>query len=57
MNGSLLIFALALLGYIPLAAVLLYVWWKYGKGEPGVSIARVIFLAGSFALIFFMITV
>lgn len=57
MEGSLLIFLLALVAYIPLAAVLLYVWWKYGKGERGVSIARAVFLAGSIGFIFYMITI
>ena len=56
MDGSLLIFILALVAYIPLAIVLLYVWWKYGKGEHGVSVARSVFLAGSFFLIAYMIT-
>ena len=57
MEGSLIIFLLTLVTYIPLAIVLLYVWWKYGKGEIGVSIARAVFLAGSFALIFYMINI
>ncbi len=57
MDAPLIIFALTLLAYIPLACVLLYVWWKYGKGEVGVSLARVIFLAGSVGLLFLMITV
>lgn len=57
MEGSLIIFLLTLVVYIPLSAVLLYVWWKYGKEEAGVSIARAVFLAGSFALIFYMITI
>jgi hypothetical protein len=54
MDGALLIFILTLITYIPLAWVLLYVWWKYGKGESGVSVARVIFLAGSCVLIFLL---
>jgi hypothetical protein len=57
MEGMLLIFALTLIAYIPLASVLLYIWWKYGKGETGVSIARTVFLAGSAVLIFMLITV
>lgn len=56
MDGALLIFVLTLLAYIPLASVLLYVWWKYGKGETGVGIARPIFLVGSLALIFYIMT-
>lgn len=57
MSGALLIFMLSLVAYIPLACVLLYVWWKYGKGEFGVSLARAVFLAGSLFLIFLMVTV
>jgi hypothetical protein len=36
--------------YLPLAGSLLYVWWKYGSEEVKVSLARLIFLLGSFAL-------
>ena len=57
MIPGLLILSLTLIAYIPLAIVLLYVWWKYGKGEKGVSIARAVFIAGSLALLLFMITV
>ena len=57
MVGGLLIFALTLVTYVPLAGVLLYVWWKYGKGEVGVSLARTVFLAGSCFLIFLLITI
>lgn len=57
MNGGLLIFLLSLLVYVPLACVLLYVWWKYGKNEIGVSIARAVFIGGSVALIACMIIV
>ena len=57
MDGTFLIFILTLVVYIPLASILLYVWWKYGKGEVGVSIARTIFLAGSLVLIFSLITI
>lgn len=56
MEGGLIIFLITLAAYIPLSGVLLYVWWKYGKTEPGVSIARAVFLAGSFGLIFYMTT-
>lgn len=56
MQGALIIFILTLMLYIPLSAVLLYVWWKYGRGEIGVVIARMVFLAGSAALIFYMVT-
>jgi hypothetical protein len=57
MEGTFIILLLALLAYIPLTAVLLYIWWKYGKGEVGVSIARTVFLAGSGILIFVMLFV
>jgi hypothetical protein len=57
MNGAILIFIFTLMAYIPLAMILLYVWWKYGNDEAGVSIARGIFLMGSFALIGYMIII
>lgn len=57
MKGGLLIFILTLVVYIPLTIVLLYVWWKYGKGEIGVSIARTVFLLGSGALLLYMTTI
>jgi hypothetical protein len=56
MEGTLIIFILTLVTYIPLSIVLLYVWWKYGRNETGVSVARAVFLAGSLSLIFYMIT-
>ncbi len=57
MDPGLFIFILALVAYTPLAVLLLYVWWKYGKGEPGVSIARSIFLTGSALLIAYMMII
>lgn len=54
MDGAFLIFILTLVVYVPLAIVLLYIWWKYGKGETGVTIARSIFLGGSLVLVFLM---
>jgi hypothetical protein len=51
MNAALLIAVVSLVVYIPLASALLYTWWKYGKGEKGVSLARAIFLTGSFLLL------
>ena len=56
MDGAIIIIFLTLVIYIPLAGILLYVWWKYGKGEMGVRIARVVFLLGSFGLFAYMIT-
>lgn len=57
MYPGLIIFILTLIVYLPLAGVLLYVWWKYGKGEIGVTIARSIFLFGSLALVFMMMVI
>jgi hypothetical protein len=57
MQLGLVIFILTLIVYIPLAAMLLYVWWKYGKHEPVVSLARTVFLLGSFALFLYMIII
>ena len=56
MDGALLILLLTVVTYIPLAAALLLIWWKYGKGESMVSLARVIFLCGSFVLFAYMFT-
>lgn len=56
MEGGLVILLLTLVAYIPLSAVLLYVWWKYGRSEPAVSTARIVFLTGSFTLLFYMVT-
>lgn len=44
---DLIIVALTVLIYIPLAGILLYVWWKNGKGELAVVIARRIYLTVS----------
>lgn len=44
---DLIIVALTVLIYIPLAGILLYVWWKNGKGERAVVIARRIYLTVS----------
>jgi hypothetical protein len=54
MDGAFLIFILTLVTYVPLASVLLYVWWKYGRGEIGVTIARSVFLCGSLVLVFLL---
>ena len=57
MDIPIIIFAITLLIYIPLAGIVLYVWHKHGKGEPMVMLARVIFILGSLALIGYMLTV
>jgi phosphoglycerol transferase MdoB-like AlkP superfamily enzyme len=56
MDPRVIIFLVSLLVYIPLAGVLLYVWWKHGKDDKAVTKARIIFLVGSFCLFAFMIT-
>jgi heme/copper-type cytochrome/quinol oxidase subunit 2 len=56
MDIAIIILFLTLVIYVPLAGILLYVWWKYGKGEIGVKLARSVFLLGSFVLFFYMIT-
>lgn len=56
MDGSIFILFLAIALYIPLGGALLYVWWKHGKGEKGVMIARIIFLLGSVTLFLYMLT-
>ena len=54
MEGGYIIFLLTLTAYLPLAGVLLYVWWKFGKDEPGVVLARKVFLLGSLLLVLSM---
>ncbi len=56
MDARLIIFLASIFVYIPLAGVLLYVWWKHGKDDTAVTKARIIFLVGSFCLFAFMIT-
>jgi hypothetical protein len=56
MDTTLVIFIVITLIYLPLAGVQLYVWWKHGKDEPGVAIARAAYLFGSFLLFVLLIT-
>lgn len=56
MSLPFIIFLFTLLMCIPLSGMLLYVWWKYGKGERGVAIARIVFLVGIFVLLGYLIT-
>jgi hypothetical protein len=56
MDGRLIIFLGSLAIYIPLAGILLYVWWKHGKDDSAVMLARIIFLFGSFGLFIYMMT-
>lgn len=57
MFTPILILFITLAIYIPIAGILLYVWWKHGKGEKGVMIARGIFLAGSLFLFMYMLAI
>lgn len=56
MDISIIILCITLALYIPMTGVLLYVWWKYGKGEKVVSIARTVYLVGSLFLFMYMLT-
>lgn len=56
MDGRLIIFLGSVIVYVPLAGVLLYVWWKHGKDEQAVTVARSVFLLGSLGLFIFMMT-
>lgn len=56
MDGAIILFLFTLLAYVPLASALLYIWWKYGKGERGVRIARTLFLIGSAVLFAYMVS-
>lgn len=56
MDPRILILIGALIVYVPLAGLLLYVWYKYGKHENAIKKAAAIFLAGSLFLFGYMIT-
>lgn len=56
MDGSIIILFITVALYIPLAGTLLYIWWKHGKEESGVAVARIIFLLGSLFLFLYMMT-
>ncbi len=47
MHISVILFLTTLIIYIPMAGILLYVWYKFGKGDGGVRVARSVYLAGS----------
>ena len=55
MDIQIIIFLVAIVIYLPLAGILLYVWHTHGKGERKVMIARVIFLLGSCAIFGYML--
>ncbi len=57
MDGALIILLTTLVIYIPLAGILLYVWWKFGKNEKGVTIVRLVFLLGSALLFIYMLAI
>jgi hypothetical protein len=57
MIGSIIILFVTIAIYLPIAGVLLYVWWKHGKGEKGVMLARIIFLIGSALLFMYMLAI
>ncbi len=57
MHTSVIIFLTTLLIYVPMAGILLYVWQKFGTGDPGVRSAKVTYLVGSlfiFGIMFFI---
>lgn len=55
MHISVILFLITLLIYIPMAAVLLYVWHKYGQGDKGVRFARTVYISGSLLILLYMI--
>ncbi|MBP6948529.1 MAG: hypothetical protein KBB50_00440 [Candidatus Pacebacteria bacterium] len=56
MDISIIIFCITIAFYLSTSGVLLYVWWKYGKDEKGVALARVVYLTGSLFLFMYMLT-
>ncbi len=57
MNIGVIIFIVTIVLYLPMAGVLLYVWWKHGKDEPAVAQARIMFLLGSVGLFVYMVVI
>jgi heme/copper-type cytochrome/quinol oxidase subunit 2 len=55
MNVDLIIFLITFALFLPLAGALLYVWWKYGKEEKAVGVARIVFLVGTVFLFSWML--
>jgi hypothetical protein len=55
MNVDLIIFLITFVLFLPLAGALLYVWWKYGKEEKFVAVARIVFLVGAVLLFGWML--
>lgn len=56
MNIPIIIFITTIVVFVPLAGALLYVWWKYGKNEKGIAIARLVFVTGTVFLFGYMFT-
>lgn len=57
MHISVILFLITLLIYIPMAGILLYVWYKFGKEDGGVRVSRMVYLTGSlfvFGVMFFI---
>ncbi|MBP6888446.1 MAG: hypothetical protein KBC21_01965 [Candidatus Pacebacteria bacterium] len=57
MNLSVALFLFTVVVSLPMSGVLLYVWYKFGKGDKGVQIARVVYVLGLFTILFTMIFV
>ncbi len=51
-----ILFTFILIVFIPLIGSLLYVWWKYGKNEEWIKVARGIYMAGVTLLLGCMVT-
>ncbi len=51
MHISVILFLTTLVIYIPMAGILLYVWYKFGKGDRGVGVARSVYLVGSVCIL------
>jgi heme/copper-type cytochrome/quinol oxidase subunit 2 len=57
MSVDSIIFLTTLVITLVLAGALLYVWWKYGKEEKGVALARVVYLTGLLLLFGYMLLI
>lgn len=55
MFGPIVIFFFTVAVYVPLSVALFYVWWKHGKDEKGVTIARFVYSMGSLFLFWYML--
>jgi hypothetical protein len=57
MDLAVIIFISTLAIFIPLAAMLLYVWHKFGRGQFAVTVARMIFLTGAAICFVYMLII